>query len=421
VTQQIINVGTAPNNGTGDPARTAFQKCNDNFTELYAGGSGVTSIIAGTGISVDQSTGDVTVTATGGGGGVTGPGSSVDQSLAIYTTTGGDTLGDAANIILSNDGYALVINGIRAGSPVGNQYNNTVFGAGALVVNVNGIQNTAFGANALASVANASANVAIGSDCASAISEGSNNIAIGDSALKEKVVGNGSIAIGSNALFHDTDGGNIGVGTNCSIQMAGAYSNVAMGHNCLQACVTGSGNVVIGQDAGYSLTGGSYNVGIGGSVSFSSTTANTQVVIGYGLTAKGDNTAFIGGSSGAYNQKNVTTWEVTSDERIKKNIVDSPVGLAAIKQIQVRNFNYKTDEEMPKGQDGNPIASGFDSSKKVTGAVAQELQKVMPDCVTENSTSLLSVNIDPLIWALVNAVKELSAEVELLKGNINAR
>jgi hypothetical protein len=35
VTQQIINVGAAINDGTGDPARTAYTKCNDNFTELY--------------------------------------------------------------------------------------------------------------------------------------------------------------------------------------------------------------------------------------------------------------------------------------------------------------------------------------------------------------------------------------------------
>ena len=34
-----------------------------------SGGGGVTSIIAGSGISVDQTTGDVTITATGGGGG----------------------------------------------------------------------------------------------------------------------------------------------------------------------------------------------------------------------------------------------------------------------------------------------------------------------------------------------------------------
>jgi len=35
MSQQIINVGTAPNDGQGDPIRTAYVKCNDNFTELY--------------------------------------------------------------------------------------------------------------------------------------------------------------------------------------------------------------------------------------------------------------------------------------------------------------------------------------------------------------------------------------------------
>ena len=36
MTQQIIYVGTAPNDGAGDPIRTAFIKTNDNFTQLYA-------------------------------------------------------------------------------------------------------------------------------------------------------------------------------------------------------------------------------------------------------------------------------------------------------------------------------------------------------------------------------------------------
>ena len=36
MTQQIINVGAAPNDGQGDPIRTAFTKCNNNFDELYA-------------------------------------------------------------------------------------------------------------------------------------------------------------------------------------------------------------------------------------------------------------------------------------------------------------------------------------------------------------------------------------------------
>src|SRR6056300_1484928 len=61
--KQTINIGTTANDGTGDPLRTAFDKVNDNFTELYADDAGdVNSVNAGTGISVDQTTGAVTVT-----------------------------------------------------------------------------------------------------------------------------------------------------------------------------------------------------------------------------------------------------------------------------------------------------------------------------------------------------------------------
>jgi hypothetical protein len=35
MTKQVIQIGTAPNTGTGDPLRTAFSKVNENFTELY--------------------------------------------------------------------------------------------------------------------------------------------------------------------------------------------------------------------------------------------------------------------------------------------------------------------------------------------------------------------------------------------------
>tara|TARA_R100001463_G_scaffold120475_2_gene176539 strand:- start:280 stop:945 length:666 start_codon:yes stop_codon:yes gene_type:complete len=61
--KQVIGVGASANDGTGDNLRDAFIKVNDNFTELYDDDAGdVGSIIAGTGISVDQATGNVTVT-----------------------------------------------------------------------------------------------------------------------------------------------------------------------------------------------------------------------------------------------------------------------------------------------------------------------------------------------------------------------
>lgn len=33
--KQTVNLGTAANDGTGDPLRTAFDKLNDNFDEVY--------------------------------------------------------------------------------------------------------------------------------------------------------------------------------------------------------------------------------------------------------------------------------------------------------------------------------------------------------------------------------------------------
>ncbi len=33
--QQIINIGALPNDGSGDPLRTAFNKINNNFAELF--------------------------------------------------------------------------------------------------------------------------------------------------------------------------------------------------------------------------------------------------------------------------------------------------------------------------------------------------------------------------------------------------
>jgi hypothetical protein len=37
MTRQSINIGSGPNDKSGDPLRTAFNKINNNFTELYSG------------------------------------------------------------------------------------------------------------------------------------------------------------------------------------------------------------------------------------------------------------------------------------------------------------------------------------------------------------------------------------------------
>ena len=47
--QEIINIGTLPNDGSGDPLRVAFQKINNNFTQLYGTGyQTIESVTTGT-------------------------------------------------------------------------------------------------------------------------------------------------------------------------------------------------------------------------------------------------------------------------------------------------------------------------------------------------------------------------------------
>jgi len=57
--QQTINIGTAPNDGTGTPLRTSFDYTNQNFTELYTavGPSGNNIVVPGSATI----TGDLTV------------------------------------------------------------------------------------------------------------------------------------------------------------------------------------------------------------------------------------------------------------------------------------------------------------------------------------------------------------------------
>lgn len=67
--QQVINIGTSPNDGTGDQLRTAFDKCNDNFTELYASSLGDLQQVTDIGATTTNAitTGNLTINEGGGG------------------------------------------------------------------------------------------------------------------------------------------------------------------------------------------------------------------------------------------------------------------------------------------------------------------------------------------------------------------
>lgn len=257
-------------------------------------------------------------------------------------------------------------------------------------------------------------NTALGFEALNSASlTGIENTGVGYRALPSNTTGAGNSAVGAYALLGNTTGGsNNAVGVGALFSNTTGSSNSVVGRDALVLNTTGSSNSAMGREAGNVITTGSRNTIIGANSDPSAAAGIDQTVVGEGLTGKGDDTAFIGGTNGAYNEKNVTTWETTSDQRIKKDIEDFAGGIDVLKQIRVRTFKYRTAEEITD----LPASAAINQSGTQLGVIAQELQAILPECVTENSTSVLSVNTDPLIWYLINAVKQLSAEIQTLKG-----
>jgi len=68
--KQTVNIGTSANDGTGDALRTAFDKINDNFNELYSvtgAGTGQNIAISGNSIISENSNGNITLDPNGTG------------------------------------------------------------------------------------------------------------------------------------------------------------------------------------------------------------------------------------------------------------------------------------------------------------------------------------------------------------------
>jgi hypothetical protein len=376
-------------------------------------------------------------------------------ALASATTAGENTaVGQNAMLYYNtSNNTAVGHQALQGSSTVANNtgFNLTAVGYRALLNNTSGTENVAVGHQTLNQTTTGAANTAVGTNCLYYNTTGGNNTAVGLQALLNNTTASSNVAVGTNSLRYFDTSNNTAVGhqalqgSSTVANNTGAY-NTAVGVAALQSTTSGNENSAVGYGAllsnttgayGTALglyalrlnTTGSYNVAVGHSAGDVITTGGRNTIVGYGsdpsanngtdqtvigesLTGKGNDTAFIGGTNGAYNEKNVTTWETTSDARIKKNIVSNTSGLDIINQIQVRNFEYRAPDEITD----LPVSAAIQQPGVQLGVIAQELQAVLPGCVTENSTGVLSVSTDPLVWYLINAVKELAAEVKALKG-----
>jgi len=94
----------------------------------------------------------------------------------------------------------------------------------------------------------------------------------------------------------------------------------------------------------------------------------------------------------------------SSDERLKENITPIEGGLNKIEQIQGYEFDW-----IPK--EGVHSHEGHD-----IGVIAQEIEKIAPEAVTDRETGYKAVKYEKLVPILIQAINELNNKVKQLEN-----
>ena len=145
---------------------------------------------------------------------------------------------------------------------------------------------------------------------------------------------------------------------------------------------------------------------------------------GWGMyvASDGDARIYLSGQQGqGYFTGNITAY--ASDERLKTNI--KPVQNALDKVCQLRGVEFDWVDNITSEYDFHP------QTMHETGVLAQNVAEHIPDAVTEapmnanytakNGTDhqFLTVDKEKIIPVLIEAIKELKAEIDMLKGEVN--
>ena len=255
----------------------------------------------------------------------------------------------------------------------------------------------------------------------------------------ESATGNTALGVGALDGIKKGDN-NVAIGFNAGTAMGGAdgttgQSNVFVGKNAGGAVGAGSYNVLLGAGSGEdnpngsaNLVGGTKNVLIGQNASVDLGGSVNRIVIGQAAIGKDDNTAtigntnltdvYLGGNSDGYNANlrassvylengdqisnansgtivfsgNIT---VSSDMRLKDNI--KPLGDTMIDILKLDGKSYTRD-----GRDE-------------IGLLAQDVQLVYPELVSEDANGMLSVNYQALSAILINGIKDQEARLQKLE------
>tara|TARA_R110000751_G_scaffold251430_1_gene350877 strand:+ start:1243 stop:3783 length:2541 start_codon:yes stop_codon:yes gene_type:complete len=279
------------------------------------------------------------------------------------------------------------------------------------------VYNTALGYQAGYEVTTGLNNTLVGGLTGDALTTGSENVALGRSALSGDTLGSHSVAVGFQALASQ------------NLTSATDVHNVAVGYNAGVEVTTGLNNTLVGGLTGDALTTGNYNVIFGGLSDSTAVDSEKAQGFGYNVSCAAGYTTIGSGADDIRAAHGNVTWATVSDERYKKDIVDSTAGLSFINALQPRTWQYKTLGELPETFNAYEADSTevFKNSDTNHGFIAQEVKAAIDaDSSIKDGFRLWDDRDDgsqevaeaALIPVLTKAIQELSAQVEALTARI---
>ncbi|GEM_PF-1016663 len=178
--------------------------------------------------------------------------------------------------------------------------------------------------------------------------------------------------------------------------------NSTLGSGTLEALVTGSNNIAIGYKAGSNVETGSGNIYIG---AYAGPTKKTRGENNKLYISNSKEQTLVSGDFGKRDIKfhatlNAEALTQSSDARLKKDIDPVNLGLEAILQLEGKTYKWSDTSR---------------SQQTHIGLIAQEVEKVIPEVVTEDENGFKAIAYAKLTTILIEAIKE---QQEIFSKNV---
>jgi hypothetical protein len=212
--------------------------------------------------------------------------------------------------------------------------------------------------------------------------------------------------------------GNVGVGTataNAKVSVFGGTSFINMGQLTANASFSGlafgNSSAAI-TPASYSILGNGVSTHLnrptGGTIEFRENNTTQVSIIAGGNVGIGTLTPTeLLSVNGNASKPGGGSWAVFSDRRLKTVKGHFNPGLRAVMQLQPVRYEYRRDNALSLPSDAEHV--GFE---------AQAVQKVIPEAVSRSGNGYLQIDNDPILWTMLNAIKEQQAQIEQLREEV---